>query len=256
MSILFSALILSLVINFIMFIFAYKLKSDKLTDISYAISFIAIVLWELVHQKVSNPYSLVLIFLVIIWALRIGIFLLIRVLHKGKDSRFDNMRDNFTAFGRFWLGQALTAWILLIPCLLTLNHKGKFNLLAITALIIWAGGLLVEAFADAQKYIFTNNPINKNHWIASGLWRYSRHPNYFGEILVWIAIYLYSLTALPGLDKLYGLISPLFIIILLLFVSGIPILEKSADKRWGELKDYKSYKKHTSLLIPFTKLKN
>jgi len=94
------------------------------------------------------------------------------------------------------------------------------------------------------------NPANKDKWIDTGIWHYSRHPNYFGEILIWVGIYLYTLASLPLLPAIIGLVSPGFIIILLLFISGIPILEKSADKRWGSNPKYRAYKKQTSILIP------
>ncbi len=118
------------------------------------------------------------------------------------------------------------------------------------SLFEWTVGLIIETIADVQKIQFKNNPANKGKWIESGIWRYSRHPNYFGEIVVWIGVYIVAATSLPFVQAAIGLISPLFIIVLLLFVSGIPILEKSADKRWGNDPAYKKYKKRTSLLIP------
>jgi len=116
---------------------------------------------------------------------------------------------------------------------------------------VWAIGLVCETIADLQKMAFSNDPANKDKWIDTGIWHYSRHPNYFGEILVWVGVYLYTLASLPLLPAVIGLVSPAFIIILLLFISGIPILEKSADKRWGSESKYQAYKKRTSILIPF-----
>lgn len=244
------SLAISLVINAAMFLLAYWLQSDKLTDASYAVSFIALALFCLSRSDYSSP-GLVGLSLIIVWALRIGSFLLYRVIKSGRDPRFDEMRESFVKFGRFWLGQALTVWILMIPATLAFTHKSKWGMLSIIGVVVWLIGFTTEAIADLQKYRFTHDPKHKNQWIESGLWRYSRHPNYFGEILVWIGMYIFALPSLTTLEAIVALVSPLFIATLLLFVSGIPILEKSADKRWGTSPAYRTYKKRTSLLVPF-----
>lgn len=250
MHILVVALGISLAINILMFLIAFKLKSDKLTDISYALTFISLVALYLFERTYDNAYPLVVSWIVLVWAVRIGGFLLMRVMKKGKDKRFDGMRESFTRFGRFWLGQAITVWILMVPVLLTTDYGGDITRLSMIGFGVWLIGLLIESLADAQKWSFSQNPNNKGQWIHSGIWKYSRHPNYFGEITVWIGVYLFAYPALVGNDKLIGLASPVFIALLLLFASGVPILEKSADKRWGDLPEYKRYKKRTSLLIP------
>ena len=123
--------------------------------------------------------------------------------------------------------------------------------LSFVGVVVWAFGLLIEAFADYQKYTFINNEANKGKWIESGLWKYSQHPNYFGEITLWTGVYLFALPALSGASVFIALISPLFIITLLLFVSGIPLLDKGALARWGDNPDYMTYRKRTSKLIPW-----
>jgi steroid 5-alpha reductase family enzyme len=138
----------------------------------------------------------------------------------------------------------------MIPVAIAQHNGGTITPLIISVLV-WAFGLFIEAIADFQKFTFKRLSDSKNQWIKDGLWKYSRHPNYFGEILVWIAIYMYSFNALSGWQKLVCLASPLLITILLVFISGIPILEKSADKRWGKLPEYKVYKAKTPLLILF-----
>jgi steroid 5-alpha reductase family enzyme len=233
-----------------MFLIAFKLKSDKLTDISYAVSFVAIIAVYLFDRAFDNSYPLILSWMVLVWSIRIGGFLLMRVMKKGKDSRFDGLRDSFKRFGRFWISQAITVWILMIPVLLTANYGGDISRLSMVGFGVWIIGLLIESVADAQKWSFSQNFNNKNKWIHTGIWKYSRHPNYFGEIVVWIGVYLFTYPALVGSDKLVGLASPIFITLLLLFASGVPVLEKSADKRWGDLPEYRHYKKRTSLLIP------
>jgi steroid 5-alpha reductase family enzyme len=253
-TLLLESLLLSLGINIAMFLVAYRQKSDKLTDISYALSF-AVLAVAAFYQSDHSPYHAVLLAAILAWAVRIGGFLLYRVIKSGKDRRFDGIRENFRKFGTFWIGQAVTVWALLIPSLLAFRAQDNSSLqLVIAGCIIWFIGFLIESIADLQKYRFSQNPANKGKWIESGIWRYSRHPNYFGEILVWMGLYAVTLSTLSTPQALFGLISPITIIVLLLFVSGIPPLERAANKRWGNITAYKIYKRHTSLLIPLPKL--
>ncbi len=250
LSTIFLYLLIVLGINIALFLVAYRFKSDKLTDISYALSFFALNVAIIFNTNRLSAYGFILFLMVALWAVRIGGFLLIRVLHVGKDRRFDDMRGNFTRFGKFWVGQALTAWILMLPVALAENNGSKVRALALVGLVVWSLGLIIEAVADYQKYVFKQSPANKNKWIQTGLWKYARHPNYLGEILTWVGIYIYCFEALNMAEKILGLSSPGLIAALLLFVSGVPILEKSANKRWGTLPEYQAYKAKTRLLIP------
>lgn len=248
-------LLVSLIINIAMFLVAFKYKTDKLTDISYSASFIALVLYSLLAGT-TNSFKLALGAMVGIWAVRLGGFLLIRIWDKGKDKRFDGMRENFKAFGQFWVLQAVTVWVVLLPVMLVMfkdNEVAVFGKLAAIGVLLWALGLSIETMADLQKYEFSSEEKNKGKWIETGLWSLSRHPNYFGEIVLWVGVYIFTLSALSGGQALLGLVGPLFITLLLLRVSGIPILEKSADKRWGDNQDYRIYKKRTKLLVPLPK---
>lgn len=247
------ALLVSLAINLSMFLVAFRLQSDKLTDISYAATFVTIALWGFAVSR-GDVFHTVLLVMVLLWALRLGGFLLYRVIKSGKDARFDDMRGDFLKFGRFWFAQAITVWVVMIPSVFAFHAVGALEGLQIAALVVWLIGLACESVADFQKLAFSNDPRNKDKWIASGIWKYSRHPNYFGEILVWIGVYLYVLSSLSLAETIVGLVSPLFIMVLLLFVSGIPILEKSADKRWGKLAAYQRYKKQTNVLIPLPRI--
>jgi len=219
-----AALGLSLLINASMFVVAYRRGTDKLTDASYAVSFIVLVLFAFVTGQPST-FRIVLCGMVIVWAARLGSFLLYRIRKTGKDSRFDDIRGNVWRFGKFWLGQALAVWVILIPVLLALRHdKSNIGLAVYTGLGIWLVGMLLETIADMQKFRFSSNPANKGKWISGGLWSWSRHPNYFGEMLVWIGVYFFARGVLSPPEAIFGLASPLFIISLLLFVSGVPIL--------------------------------
>ncbi|HET9411907.1 MAG TPA: DUF1295 domain-containing protein, partial [Candidatus Saccharimonadales bacterium] len=187
-----------------------------------------------------------------IWAVRLGGFLLYRISKTGKDSRFDNIRDNFIAFGRFWLGQGLSVWVILLPALVAFTASSpNIAPLAWIGVVVWALGLALESAADWQKFTFNSLPANKGKWIQSGVWKYSRHPNYMGEMLVWIGLYLYAVSVLSLPLGIAVAVGPLFIISLLLFISGIPLLEKFADARWGTNAEYKKYKSRTSMLIPW-----
>ena len=253
-NILLTALVVSLAINLSMFLVAFWRQSDKLTDISYAATFATIAIWGFAVSE-GSLYHIVLLAMVLLWATRLGGFLLYRVIKSGKDARFDGMREDFFKFGRFWLAQAITVWVVMIPSVFAFEASSDVGGFQIAAIVVWLIGLLCESTADFQKLAFSKNPKNKDKWIATGIWKYSRHPNYFGEILVWTGIYLYALGSLSSLQAIIGLVSPFFIITLLLFVSGIPILEKSADKRWGKLAAYREYKRRTSILIPLPRLK-
>jgi steroid 5-alpha reductase family enzyme len=127
--------------------------------------------------------------------------------------------------------------------------------LAILGVVVFLLGLIVETFADLQKYRFINNPANKGKWIDEGLWHYSRHPNYFGEITLWFGVYIFTLSAISGFDAVLGIISPIYIASIIIFVSGISLLEKGAEKKWGDNPEYLKYKKTTSPLILLPKKK-
>ncbi len=239
-------LIAALGINIIMFIPGYLFKTDKLTDLSYSLTFIALISISALLNEFSKT-KIILLSMILIWALRLGIFLFIRIQKMKYDKRFDGIRESFLKFLKFWTLQGLAVWVILLPALFFM--LGNPNKIFWAGLIIWATGLILESIADLQKYKFNQN--NKDAFINTGLWKYSRHPNYFGEILCWIGIYTFTFTSLNLTQKLIGLASPLFIMFLLLFITGLPPLEKAADAKWGKQKTYKEYKRKTSILIPW-----
>lgn len=248
-------LFLSLGINAVLFVIAFSRKSDKLTDLSYATSFISIAIAGFLHSE-QSIYHIVLLVMIAAWSARLGAFLLYRILRAGKDQRFDGVRENFFKFGQFWLGQAVAAWIIMLPAIFAFETSAETSLLALVGVCVWAVGLTIETQADLQKIMFRNNPSNKGKWIASGLWKYSRHPNYFGEITIWLGVYLYVLSVVPFAQALVGIASPLLIAFILIFVSGIPPLEKYADEKWGNDKAYQRYKTQTSVLVPLPPREN
>lgn len=243
-------LLIALGFNLILFLFAYKFKTDKLTDLSYALTFIILISLGLFIEDISE-LKLILFFMILLWAFRLGIFLFIRIKKIKKDRRFDGIRENFLKFLQFWILQGITVWIILLPALVFFNSKPENSIFSWIGFAIWFIGIIIETISDLQKYKFNNNTKNKNKWISIGLWKYSRHPNYFGEILCWIGVYLFTWSSLSLIQRFYTVISPVFIILLLIFVTGLPTLEKYADKKWGKQKEYKEYKRKTSVLIPW-----
>ena len=250
MSIFLLAFIASFGINIVMFIPAFIFKTDKLTDLSYALTFIFVASAGYL-QSDGGTVQLIITCAVILWALRLGSFLFIRIRKMNKDKRFDGMRENFFKFLRFWLLQALAVWVVTLSLTSTLASQSTgTNVYVFVGLAVFMIGLFIEAIADSQKYVFAQSPANKDRWIQSGLWSISRHPNYLGEILVWVGVCVMSQAVLVGSYRLYALASPLFITLLLIFVSGIPLLEKAADNKWGNDPKYQAYKKKTAVLIP------
>jgi len=240
--------IISIMINLIMFIPAFIFKTDKLTDLSYSITFIVLILFTSLISEFSL-LKLIVVLMITIWALRLGIFLFMRIRKMQKDKRFDGIRESFLRFIKFWILQGVVVFIILIPALFFII--GDASKVWWLGLIIWVSGILIESTADFQKYFFKKDKKNKDKFISKGIWRYSRHPNYFGEICCWVGLYIFVLPSLSWSQAMIALLSPVTIILLLIFITGIPPLEKYADKKWGKLKEYKEYKKKTSILIPW-----
>ena len=188
------------------------------------------------------------------WALRLGIFLFIRVLKVGEDRRFREAKKSFSKYLVWWTMSALWVFLTTANALtLIINNKKLVNQpIFYLGLLIWFIGILFEIIADEQKRRFRLNEKNRGKFISSGLWSISRHPNYFGEIILWIGIAIISLPTLYGFQYV-TLISPLFIYFLLTRISGVNLLEESSDKKWGDLQEYEQYKRETPILVPFIK---
>ena len=247
---LFQPFLFSLTLNMVGFLVAYAFKSDKITDLFYALSFLGVIGHTAYTNQLENKKAWPLI-VIALWALRLGIFLFSRIQKEGRDRRFDAMRTHFFRFGAFWLLQALAAPLILLPTLLMFYGNSPQNTSPnLYALILSLAGLLLETFADIEKYQFKANKKNQGKFIASGLWGIVQHPNYLGEILFWGGIYLSVYPLLGPLAPL-GLSSPLMIAMLLCFVSGIPLLDKGAQAKWGHLPAFQRYRKKVEPLIPW-----
>jgi steroid 5-alpha reductase family enzyme len=192
----------------------------------------------------------VIVSCVAIWAIRLGSFLFMRIHKAGEDRRFRDIKPNFTRFFMTWTLQGM--WVsMCLLCVLTAlsSYSGIIvNNIFYIGLMIFISGFIIEVLADHQKTVFRKNIDNKDKFISSGLWAYSRHPNYFGEILLWLGIAVMSFSSLEGFQY-FTLISPIFVYILLVYISGIRMLENQANKKWGHLDSYKEYLKNTPRLF-------
>ncbi len=245
-------LALSIAINLIGFSVAFYLKTDKLTDFSYALSFVVLSAISLILSGKFNLPNFILLSLVALWALRLGSYLVIRIRRWGRDKRFDEIRSNFFKFLGFWIFQAITVWFVLISSILFFyeNQSDSLEIANYAGALIFLIGLAIEAFADLQLYNFTGDKKNKGEFIKTGLWSRTRHPNYLGEITVWLGAWVYSFSALALTQQIIGFISPLFIYVMIRFISGVPKLEKNAEKKWGRRKDFEEYKRQSGLILP------
>ncbi|KAI5660270.1 hypothetical protein M9H77_29063 [Catharanthus roseus] len=236
--------------QFLFFIVTALLKFDKVTDFAGSTNFIILAVLTLVVKASWNFRQIILSLLVIIWGLRLGLFLLMRILQWGEDRRFDEMRTKLGKLAVFWTFQAIWVWTVSLPVTIVNASDRNPSLQAadIIGWIMWSAGFIVEATADQQKLMFKNSAENRGKWCNIGLWKYSRHPNYFGEIFLWWGIFVASTPVLEGAEWLV-IFGPVFLTLLLLFLSGIPLLEESADKKFGNVPAYRQYKKVTSPLI-------
>jgi steroid 5-alpha reductase family enzyme len=189
--------------------------------------------------------------LVVIWAARLGTFLFRRIQKAGKDDRFDEIKPSFIRFLNVWTIQGLWVTFTMIAALvmITTANRKELDLFALVGFLVWIFGFTMEVMADHQKSRFNADPKNKGKFIQTGLWSRSRHPNYFGEIVLWIGVMIIALPVLQGWQWV-ALISPIFVTLLITRVSGVPLLEKKADQKWGGQAEYEAYKKQTPVLIP------
>jgi len=239
---------ISLTVNAAFFAVAAARKTDVVTDLSYSLSFAALAIGLPLLDGAYAAAQLLAAAFVLAWAVRLGAYLFGRILRVKVDHRFDDMRERPLRFARFWFLQAITVAIVMLPVsyLLSRNDAPALGAWAIAGGTVWLLGLAIEWLSDAQK---SASKKTSERFVTSGLWRYSRHPNYFGEMLVWWGIFVFAVPFLHGLAFLVA-IGPAFITLLLLFVSGIPMLEKSAEARFGDDPAYREYRQRTSILVP------
>ena len=252
--VLFICLFIAFIIQWIVFIPSFYFSTERFYDLTGSITYMIVIVTALYHKSEfigsrSDLRSLLIAGFVIIWALRLGSFLFLRVLKDKEDRRFSEWKKNFHQFLRVWTLQGLWVFLTSVAAVTAITSRKIIepDLFLYIGSFLWVFGFLFESIADYQKRKFRSE--NKNKFIQSGLWSVSRHPNYFGEIVLWLGIALIAFPTLAG-PQYVSLISPIFVYMLLTRVSGIHILEKHADDTWGKKKDYKAYKEKTPVLFP------
>lgn len=241
---------LAFILQWIAFIPAYNLQTEKFYDLMGSITYLSVSLLAVLLSPVVDARSWLLLGIISIWTIRLGFFLFQRVRAAGEDRRFRDIKPSFARFLLTWTIQGLWVSLTIAAALaaITTMTRRDLGFIGLLGFLVWLIGFGIEVIADQQKSRFRADPNNSGKFINTGLWSWSRHPNYFGEILLWIGVTIIAVPVLSGWQWL-TLISPLFVVILLTRVSGVPMLEKSADEKWGGQADYEEYKARTSLLI-------
>ena len=230
-------------------------KTERFYDLTGGLTYITLVGFSLWAGSQSEPVSsreLIISLLVVIWSLRLSSFLYLRIHRTGKDGRFDKLKTSSIRFLVPWTIQGLWVFLTMIVVIVINTQANSAPALGIwdgIGLSIWILGFSIEVIADNQKTVFNSEPNNQGKWIDCGLWSYSRHPNYLGEILLWTGIAFFGVSCFTGLEKI-AWISPLFIYLLLTKISGTPILDRRALEKWGDDSEYQTYREKTPLLFP------
>lgn len=242
--------VVAFAVNWIVFVPAWLYRTERYFDATGSLTYLTLVVVALAFGR-ADPRAWLIGTLVGLWALRLGSFLFRRILEDGSDGRFDVLKVHFPRFLMTWTLQGL--WVFLtFGCGLAAMTSAEGRPLGPVAAVgasLWTAGFAIEAIADRQKRRFRKDPANDGRFITTGLWAWSQHPNYFGEILLWIGVAVVAFPALEGLQYA-TLISPVFVFVLLTRISGIPLLRARAKKRWGDDPAWQAYVERTPVLVP------
>ena len=247
-------LVLIFVIQWVAYIPAFIFKTEKFYDLTGSLTYITAISFALYSTNTPQNLdlgSLIIGIAIILWAIRLGSFLFMRIHKDKKDGRFDSIKTSFSQFFMTWTLQGMWVFICSSAALVAIaNPTGvPINIVFIIGLALFILGFVVEIIADNQKSAFRSIPENKDVFINEGLWARSRHPNYFGEITLWTGITVMGISTFEGMNYL-ALFSPIFSYLLLNYVSGVRMLEYRGQKKWGHLDAYKTYKESTPKFIP------
>jgi steroid 5-alpha reductase family enzyme len=240
------------ILHWLGFIPAYLFQTEHYFDLIGSISYVATVALAFILVPSFDARGLVVATLICVWAVRLGSFLFIRVKKAGQDRRFTQIKTKFFRFLFTWTVGGTWVFMTMASGLaaMTSQSQSPVDAFLIIGAAMWTLGFVIEVIADRQKTIFRKDPANAEKFISSGLWSISRHPNYFGEIILWIGIAVIALPVLEGWQWV-TLVSPVFVSFLLLKVSGVPMLENNAESRWGNDPEFRQYKAKTPTLIPY-----
>ena len=243
--------LIAFAVQWICFIPSWFLHSERFFDLVGSATYLTVAVVSLLAIPKIDTRSVLLGLMICLWGLRLGTFLFARVQAVGHDARFNLIKHKFAWFLMTWTVQGL--WVLITSsaalAAITSSKRSDFGIIGIIGIILWLTGFVIEIVADEQKRKFKLDPSKQNSFITDGLWSWSQHPIYFREIVLWIGV---SLVALAGLSswQYFTLISPVFVFILLTRISGLPMLNSAARKRWGDDPEFLAYKKSTPVLIP------
>ena len=241
---------LSFGLNWLVFVHAYLAQTERFFDLTGSIAYVSVIAVSLALTAELDSRSLLLGAMVLVWAARLGSFLFARIRRDGSDGRFDALKPSLPRFLMTWTLQGL--WVLLtVACALaaiTTARPVPLGGVAALGTLIWTFGFAVEVIADREKSRFRGDPNNRGRFIQNGIWAWSRHPNYFGEITLWLGVAVVAFPVLSGWQYA-TLISPVFVYLLLTRISGIPLLESRGKKKWGHEPEYQAYRERTPALF-------
>jgi len=243
--------VVSYVINWVVFVPSNRAQTERYFDLTGSLTYLTLVGLAVVFSADLDARGVIVAVMVAVWAVRLGSFLFRRVRRDGRDGRFDRIKTDPLRFLMSWTLQGL--WVLLTAAcalaVITSADREPIEWVAVVGIGVWVVGFVIEVVADQQKSAFRRVDANKGRYISTGLWAWSRHPNYFGEIMLWTGVAIMAVPVLSGW-RWAMLISPVFVVILLTRISGVPLLEARAHKRWGGDDDYQAYRDATPSLIP------
>jgi steroid 5-alpha reductase family enzyme len=243
--------ILAFVVQWAVYLPSFLNRTEHFFDLTGSLTSPGLAILALILVERRDARTVILALMILVWAARLGFFLFQRVKAAGGDRRFDRMKHDWAQFLMTWTLQGL--WITFTAgaalAAMTSGKEASFGVLGVIGLIVWLIGFGTEVVADRQKSAFRADPANQGRFITTGLWSRSRHPNYVGEVVLWVGAALVALPALQGWQYV-TLISPVFVFLLLTRISGVPMLERSADKRWGGEPEYEAYKESTPVFFP------
>ena len=239
------------IVQWLAFVPSYLGQTEKYYDLMGSLTYITLTLVVLFLTGTEDIRTLVIGVLVVVWAARLGSFLFKRVHAAGEDRRFRSIKTDFLQFFMTWTLQGLWVTVTYAAGLAAMTSSTKVapDVFLVAGVVLWMAGFAIEVVADRQKSRFRADESNRNSFIQSGLWAWSRHPNYFGEIVLWLGITVIALPVLQGWQYLC-LISPIFVVVLLTKISGVRMLEHRANKQWGQDPEYQAYKASTPVLVP------
>ena len=253
-SLVLQAVLIAFAIQWIAFIPAYVFQTEKFYDLMGSITYLTVIWFTLMSSSnestLVNIGNIVIVLLISSWAIRLGTFLFLRIKKDGEDKRFRTIKPSASRFFMTWTLQGLWVSLCSMCALTAISSEGGIvlNLFFYLGVAIFIFGFAIEIIADRQKSKFRSLEANKDSFITTGLWAKSRHPNYLGEILLWLGVAVISISSLSGWQYL-TLISPIFTYLLLVYVSGVRMLEDMGDKKWGHNEEYIKYKSTTPRLF-------